>query len=59
MSKPELKPCPFCGSFMVELENRQIMGEHVDCLNCGVEGPIADCEKDAFDFWNTRAGEEG
>lgn len=59
----ELKPCPFCGSDMLEiLKTRQILmldksyGCHVFCLNCGGTTGYRP-EKEAIALWNRRMGE--
>lgn len=64
MTEP-LKPCPFCGSETVDLdewsENKHAV---VVCLDCDAQGPVADAdiyvgeeqlEKAAVFLWNERA----
>lgn len=34
-----LLPCPFCGSSAVELSNTWTASYHVECEDCGAEGP--------------------
>ena len=46
----ELKPCPFCGSDDLVIEQGIGNAVVVQCINCGTEGP--DHHKI---FWNTRA----
>lgn len=53
MERPELRPCPFCGS--VDVEN---FGAYVRCLDCKADGPYAwwadDPSKEAAESWNRR-----
>ena len=61
MSEQEIKPCPFCGSDIIETwykrENRRW---HVFCGECLADGPAdGKSEQDAIKSWNTRAGNKG
>ena len=49
MSKPELKPCPFCGCIEIDDELNMI------CFECDTIGPQAKTRADAIKSWNTRA----
>ena len=55
----ELKPCPFCGSD--ELWVDEIGGAYacVTCANCGCDGPGGMNTEEAYALWNRRAGEDG
>lgn len=59
----ELKPCPFCASHDVrESKNVYINKEnevvtaisHIQCLNCGTDGPKLMYVLDVFKAWNER-----
>ncbi len=54
-NKPELKPCPFCGS--TSLNTDWITNEvyTVWCLKCGADFVSNLGEKDTYKLWNTRA----
>lgn len=56
MSK-ELKPCPFCGSDDLDIEERNDI-KFVFCKNC--QASTADCYdvKEAVIAWNRRASDE-
>ena len=53
---PELKSCPFCGSFDVGLD---YTGDyhHAWCRECQAEGPPCVTERQAGLMWNIRDGE--
>ena len=56
----ELKPCPFCGSNLIKLEN---MGwPSVYCIKCGAKvagmGYAEDGAKSAIKKWNRRQTNE-
>ena len=43
---PELKPCPFCGIYLIDGDELQAQNTHnpyysVSCNNCGAEGPTS------------------
>jgi Lar family restriction alleviation protein len=59
----ELKPCPFCGSkdIMIEESLLLVIEQHFwctcgECLASTKEGTT---EKEAINIWNTRVGELG
>lgn len=37
----DLKPCPFCGSEEICL-NDTVAPDYVTCIDCGTDGPLAD-----------------
>ena len=63
----ELKPCPFCGGkaevvphkfFSEKLKSWKVESYGVECKNCHTSGyQFWDCEEDAVNAWNMRAGE--
>lgn len=56
MNEVELKPCPFCGSYDVvvdELDETYTSG-YVRCRDCGAEGSIRDSCAEAAAAWNRR-----
>ena len=49
----ELKPCPFCGSKILNVTNA--MGEWwVDCKGCAASTIMASTEEKAIEAWNRR-----
>jgi Lar family restriction alleviation protein len=51
----DLKPCPFCGSIDLYIQNNCENIYWVDCKNCKAEGSIIrGNEKDAVRTWNKR-----
>lgn len=52
--------CPFCRSLDLAVRNfgtgktRQF---HVNCHNCGADGPLADGTTEAWALWNERPNE--
>jgi len=62
MTKPPLRPCPFCGSH--DLSTTVTCGEPhihpraIECLDCGIEGPPAtgetavESEQRCRELWN-------
>jgi len=50
----ELKPCPFCGSEKVFI-NDEVLGFLVECKECCTEGPYSHEKQEAIDRWNQRA----
>ena len=71
MSRPSLKPCPFCGHELDEKDaHKTVFGARVQCWYCGAIGPdpfprFADSEGKTHDqvlgisaeWWNKRAGD--
>lgn len=52
----ENKPCPFCGSDELYVED-----EHpfwAGCDHCGAQGPSASTPYEAWEKWNKRSGED-
>lgn len=53
----ENKPCPFCGSIMIDIfANNPPF--YVVCCNCGVFGPDVNTREEAWEKWNKRNGED-
>lgn len=52
--KPNLKPCPFCGSKKTTLRPNGV-GYYVGCLNCNVG---LSCVSDPEELWNRRVEED-
>jgi len=60
MSKPELKPCPFCGGKAKLMQS--LTGFSVECLGCGIATPKAPTSMTQYDpvdvvvvTWNRRS----
>lgn len=51
-----LKPCPFCASRRVEVRYEEY---HVECQDCGAQGPIAKTYSQAEELWNKRPSGKG
>lgn len=57
---PELIPCPFCGGegqMREECDYMMTAGEerwHVQCVECGADGPWEHSKKAAVYVWNRR-----
>ena len=54
MGTVELKPCPFCGSNEIEMEDNAYMR----CISCGASSGWKDDPVSAINAWNSRANEE-
>lgn len=54
MMSEEMKPCPFCGSYDVVVDETYTSG-YVRCRSCGVEGSMRDSCAEAVAAWNSRA----
>ena len=54
----ELKPCPFCGSTEIYIDNPDTNCFYVGCANCGVQGTTANKKELAVAYWNRRADDE-
>ncbi len=50
----ELKPCPFCGSPVVDLIHTR-EGIRPQCLTCGAASACGEDHEQAAEAWNTRA----
>lgn len=53
MMSEEMKPCPFCGSYDVVVDETYTSG-YVRCRSCGVEGSMRDSYSEAVAAWNSR-----
>ncbi len=51
-----MKPCPFCGSKLLEICDSMLDYDSVVvlCIKCKAEGPKADSEKAAVAKWDER-----
>jgi Lar family restriction alleviation protein len=56
MSKPKLKPCPFCGS-IAELKRNDDYCHYVECSKCFTFNMQHSTEAEAIEAWNTRQQE--
>lgn len=54
MTKPEILPCPFCGSSDVELCVTSNFS-WCECQNCEAESCSKETKEEALIQWNTRA----
>jgi len=54
----KLKPCPFCGSEKVILEDDMQEVYWVLCFECNATGPPKNTEAEAFEAWNKRVEKE-
>lgn len=58
MTKPKLKPCPFCGAKgpHLQLDDVEYHGYiyHVHCVHCGGSGGAVDTRDKAIEIWNRR-----
>lgn len=62
MENKELKPCPFCGSETIVVENYDESCNsdypsiywHSVCVDCGCNIPMCDTEEEAIEAWNKR-----
>lgn len=55
-----LKPCPFCGSdniFVDEFWERYDEPYFVTCNGCGANGPYTRKKEEAIELWNRRVNE--
>jgi len=57
MSKPELKPCPFCDSHDIGIEEERNANPctYIECYGCGVTTDLYPYSEQAIMRWNTRA----
>lgn len=53
MAKIEIKPCPFCGSTEIEIEDNAYMR----CTSCGASSGWKDSPVEAIEAWNSRSTE--
>lgn len=63
MPRPELKPCPFCGSKGILLTTERIFPSgpnryYAECSLCLTCGPVASTRKYAIVKWNDRSEED-
>ena len=56
--KIKLKPCPFCGSNDVTV-NDAYMHSYARCRVCGAEGGLRDSHDEAAASWNRRTNAKG
>jgi len=54
MLASEIKPCPFCGSDEIEIEQTHPEAIWFRCSNCGAETSAADHVDKALSIWNQR-----
>lgn len=55
-----LKACPFCANWEVKLVADYGDAFHVECPECGCEGPYGDHGEDqAIQAWNMRSADTG
>lgn len=47
MGSDSYKPCPFCGSPHVSMDDTDEVFRHIDCETCGARGPTAGDEDPA------------
>lgn len=52
----ELKPCPFCGSYVVSVFVQN--GTTIECQQCGASIFAIDYQNKAEKLWNTRPAED-
>jgi len=66
--KPDIKPCPFCGSEIerntnvwdsFKIYNYKMPKERIICKNCKTIGPIAETKEEAIEKWNLAKRKEG
>ena len=61
----ELNPCPFCGEVILlrmvrlpqisnDLKDFRMLESHIDCVNCGANGPTRAFVLDPKNAWNER-----
>ena len=57
MSKPKLKPCPFCGIAPTDIFSPHNTCYWVRCggTDCWIKGPEGKTKKQAIILWNRRA----
>ena len=57
MSKDrELKPCPFCGSDLIDIQSSiQMEQTDIRCTDCDIRISFKCCEEDAVQDWNKRS----
>jgi len=52
----EIKPCPFCGMKVNEIEDPEFTGYiYVTCSSCCAQGPLVRSSKKSIEAWNERA----
>ena len=52
----ELKPCPFCGSDLIDIQSSiQMEQTDIRCTDCDIRISFKCCEEDAVQDWNKRS----
>ena len=52
----ELKPCPFCGSDLIDIQSSiQMEQTDIRCTDCDILISFKCCEEDAVQDWNKRS----
>jgi hypothetical protein len=57
MMASRVQPCVFCSSRKVVVEHVDTF--HVECRNCGAQGPLGKSWVEAEQLWNTRREAKG
>jgi hypothetical protein len=61
MGDLRIKPCPFCGSHIVDICRTNVHACWVQCADCGAEtsGDEEGTREGAIRFWNKRCADDG
>ena len=54
----ELKPCPFCSSKNIVINDYHSMTVFIQCNDCGVTFPHFESEQEAIEAWNRRVDKD-